>query len=378
MMGGRNCHADIVFADGVVWLVGIQLSSPISPPSEVRDYVLASEAATMQFLECHTRVPSPRVFDWATESDPGNEVGVGYILMEKMKGTPLDWQGATMAQRKKVVQQLADILLEIEKHPFDKLGSLVPTTNTSVGNASPCEAQTRVQGLAQHSTFRSCDGNPPGPFSSSREAMRAIITAHLEMITTGEIGTTENAIDVFLAHRFRLDVLDSVWPGEGDERFYLKHADDKGDHILVDSDFGIVAIIDWEWCSTASQEEAFSSPCMMWPVAAFYDGSNLLADEEFLLARAFSERGREDLARCVLNGRRVQRLLFALGPGGASHQDKRTFASLFMGLKRAFDAEHGPKEEELGREEEEWEAWKASAVPRWEEDDLLQTFLRSN
>lgn len=378
MMGGQNCHADIVFDDSVVWLVRIRLSSPISPPPEVRDYVLASEAATMQFLERHTRVPSPRVFDWAIESDPANEVGVGYILMEKMNVTPLDWQGATTAQREKVVQQLADILLEIEKHPFAKLGSLVPMTETSVGSTPPCDAQLQVQGLAQHSTFRSCDGNPPGPFSSSREALRAIITAHLRMIAMGEIGTTENAMDVFLAHRFRFDLLDTVWQGEGDEKFYLKHADDKGDHILVNANFDIVAIIDWEWCSTASKEEAFSSPCMMWPVAAFYDGSNRLAEEELLLARAFSERGREDLARCVLGGRRVQRLLFALGPGGTSHQDRRTFASLFMGLKRAFDVEPEFKEEELGREEEEWEIWKTSAVAIWEEDDLLQAFLRSN
>lgn len=378
MMGGQNCHADVVFADGVVWLVRIRLSSPISPPSEVRDYVLASEAATMQFLQRHTRVPSPRVFDWAIESNPENEAGVGYILMEKMSGTPLDWQGATTPQRQKIVQQLAEILLEIEKYPFDKLGSLVLTTNTAVGNASPREAQTRVQGLAEHSTFRSCDGNPPGPFSSSREALRTIVTAHLGMITTGEIGTTDNAMDVFLAHRFRLDILDNVWPGEGEERFYLKHADDKGDHILVNADFDIVAIIDWEWCSTASREEAFSSPCMMWPVAAFYDGSNQLAEEELILARAFTARGREDLARCVLDGRRVQRLLFALGPGGASHLDRKTFASLFMGLKRAFDVENDLKKEELGREEEEWEVWKAGALAKWDEDDLLQTFVRSH
>ncbi|KFH47531.1 hypothetical protein ACRE_015910 [Hapsidospora chrysogenum ATCC 11550] len=303
MMGAQNCHAEVVFADGVVWLARFRLSSPGSPPREVRDYVLRSEAATMEFLERHTRIPSPRVCDWACESDPENMVGVGYILMEKLNGTPLDWQSAGAAQREKI-----------------------------------------VQGLAQHSTSRSGEqGGPQGPFCSSREALRSLVEAHLRMVAAGETGTAENAVDVFLAHRFRLDILDEIWKptaaaGTKDgETFFLKHADDKGDHILVNSDFDIIGIIDWEWCSTTSKEEAFSSPCMMWPVAAFYDGSNELADDELLLARVFSEKGREDLARCVLDGRKVQRLFFALGPGGASHEDTKTFASLFMGLKRAFD-----------------------------------------
>lgn len=202
------------------------------------------------------------------------------------------------------------------------------------------------------------------------------------MITGGEIGTAENTADVFLVHRFRLDVLDRVWKSttaavEEDEKFYLKHADDKGDHIFVNADFDIVGVIDWEWCSTASREEAFSSPCMMWPVAAFYNGSNDLADEELLLARVFCERGREDLARCVLDGRKVQRLLFALGPGGASHEDRRTFAGLFMGLKQALDPGHSGKEEKRGKEEEEWEAWRAKALVKWKHDGLLQAVLKS-
>lgn len=164
---------------------------------------------------------------------------------------------------------------------------------------------------------------------------------------------------MFLTRRFRLDVLDRVWnatraavKGDQEETFFLKHADEKGDHIFVNADFDVVGIIDWEWCSTASKAEAFSSPCMMWQVAAFYDGSNELGDEELLLARVFSERGREDLAHCVLDGRKVQRFFFALGPGGASHEDRRTLFRLFMGPKRALDPDNSSKEDKLGTEEE--------------------------
>ncbi|KAF9775857.1 hypothetical protein IL306_006017 [Fusarium sp. DS 682] len=368
-MGGQNCHAEIKFDDGVVWLARFRLSSAISPPTEVRDYVLQSEAITMHFLERHTRIPSPRVFDWACESDPTNTIGVGYILMEKMLGTPLEWQSATAIQKDKI------------------LGSLMATTAsgkaTSSEAAAAAESQIQIQvgGLAQHSTFRSGHGGRPlGPFRSSQDAFRALVEAHLGMILAGEIGTAENALDVFLAHRFRLDLVNAAAGKGGGEQqqFFLKHADDKGDHILVNADFEIVGIIDWEWCSTASKEEAFSSPCMMWPVAAFYDGSNELAEEELLLARIFRERGREDLACCVLDGRKVQRLLFALGPGGASHTNTRTLASLFMGLKHAFDDGSGFETDRPGVQDHGWEVWKAKALEDWKHENMLAVLSSSS
>ncbi|KAG6047686.1 hypothetical protein E4U39_000208 [Claviceps sp. Clav50 group G5] len=383
MMGGLNCHADIKFEDGVVWLARFRILSVIAPPLEVRDYFLQSEATTMQFLDRHTSVPSPRVFDWACESDPTNTIGVGYILMEKLNGTPLHWHSATASQKEKIVRQYADIMLEIERHPFDQLGSLIATTELSSGEATQeaaVESQIQVGALADCSTFRSGDGGMPlGPFRSSEEAFRAIVEANMRMVVTGEIGDAEQALDILLAHRFRLDLLDKVskqtaTAEKGSEQFFLKHADDKGDHILVNTEFDIVGIIDWEWCQTASREDAFSSPQMMWPVGAFYDGSNELTEEELLLARVFRERGREDLASCVLHGRKIQRLLFALH-SGVAQLDKKTFVSLFVGLKRAFDGQH-VKTDGQGVEDE-WEVWRAKALEDWKHEVLFKSAIEA-
>jgi hypothetical protein len=64
----------------------------------------------------------------------------------------------------------------------------------------------------------------------------------------------------------------------------LKHHDDRGDHILVDNHFNITAIIDWEYASIEVRDFAFSSHCMMWPVADFYNGKNNLSCEEIEFA----------------------------------------------------------------------------------------------
>ncbi len=100
---------------------------------------------------------------------------------------------------------------------------------------------------------------------------------------------------------------------------------------------------------------------MMWPVAEFYHGSNRLAAEELRLADILRERGREDLARYIVEGRKVQRFQFALGPESES-SSKETFTNLFMGLRRAFD-----------QGDQAWDQWRSGALEKWEEDKLFQS-----
>lgn len=354
MMGNQNCHVEITFQDNVRWIARFRLAKTSSPPSEIRHWILRSEAATMTYLERYTSIPTPRIFDWACESDAGNELGVDYILMEKLDGKPLEWQTATPEQREKVMHQIVDMLLEIERHPFKKVGSLV------LSAADPTTVD--VEGVANQSTFQLGKG-PLGPFSSPPEASRAFLESYLAMIASGELDCSCPA-DIYLVHRFCQDNIGALWQDvPSDDRFYLKHPDDKGDHILVNDSFDIVGVIDWEWTQTVSKAEAFSSPCMMWPVGEFYDGSNELAAEELRLAAVFQERGRGDLADCVMKGRKVQRFFFTLGLE-SSFLDTQTLRHLFAGLQRAF-----------GFEDENWGSWKSKAIKEWKDDKLLVNLL---
>jgi aminoglycoside phosphotransferase (APT) family kinase protein len=352
MMGGQNCHVEITFQDNVKWIARFRLEQPSSPPQELRDWILQSEVATMVYLQEHTLIPTPKVFDWACESDLGNPLGIGYILMEKLDGKPLRWPEATPKQREKVMQQLAGILLEIEKHPFKAMGSLVFSEGGTID----------IQGLADPSTFQLGKG-PLGPFSSSLEGSQAMIKTYLAMIARGEIDNS-CPVDNYLVHQFCLDIVNTLWKDVPlKEQFFLKHPDDKGDHILVNDSFDIVGIIDWEWTHTVSKAEAFSSPCMMWPVDKFYKGSNKLEEDELRLAAIFRERGREDLARCVIEGRKVQRFFFVLGTS-SSFISMQELHDLFMGLQRVFNSNY-----------KGWGHWKGKALEKWKDDPLLLSLL---
>ena len=237
----------------------------------------------MLYLQQHTCIPTPKVFNWARKSDPRNKIRVDYILMEKLEGKPLIWQEATPQQREKAMQQLADIPLEIEKHHF-KLWALLYAS-------SMADTIIDVRGLGNPSTFQVGKG-PLGPFSSSLKGSRAILDSYLAMIASGGIGSICST-DIYLSHRFCRDSIGALFEDDtvsSGNNFFLKRPDDKGDHILVNDSFEIVGIIDWEWTQTVSKAEAFCSPCMMWPLCEFYDGSNELTAYELRLVAIFWEK----------------------------------------------------------------------------------------
>lgn len=351
IMGGMNYHVEIVFEDGVVWLARIRRFNATSPPSPLRDYIFQSEFATMKFLEKIT-VPTPKVFDFALESQD-SPVGVGYMLVEKMAGTSLRWSIASPEQRRRVVEQLADIFTELRKHPFDKMGSLDTSGSSHIGPFAR-ESLTDFDGSRM---------SPLGPFSTLWEYYTSSIRLILDLIIRDEM-YSQNPIDAYLVHRFLLDLVPSVLPpqGEAGHQFFLKHADDKGDHILVDEYYNITAIIDWEWAYTAPEAIAFNSPVGLLPVSEFYDGLNTLGEEENLLAETFEKKDELRLAQAVRDGRLQHRFAFCCG---YDLSDWEGFLGLFKGLREAVSIDQGL----------DWEEWKQIVLERFQSDGALILLL---
>lgn len=354
-MGGQNCHVDIEFEDGVTWIARIRLDDPLLPPQSVKSHIFLSEIATLQFL-AKTSIPTPKVYCYELE---GSKiiVGTSYVLMEKMPGKPLDWSGAGEDQRRKVVEQLADIYLELERHPLQMTGSIVPSDMDS--------NQPEVAAFAQVPWFKTPE-EPLGPFTTLREAYTAILDQQLHTISNHEISRLP--IDNFLAFMWQLATVDTLIDSSTSRSgpFYLKHQDDKGDHILVDDDYNITGIIDWEFASAEAKELAFTSPCMMWPVGTFYEGHNDLSKDEICFADMFASRGRKDLSEMVSKGRQWQRFLFFLG---GIPNDKADFEALFQGLRRTFVSLGGP-------DICTYEEWKEMALKTYSADVRLQDLLR--
>ncbi|KUL84327.1 hypothetical protein ZTR_06280 [Talaromyces verruculosus] len=249
-MGGMNYQIEIQFEDGISWLARIRRVNATSSPADLRAYIMHSEVATLQFLSSKTKVPVAEVYDY--NLDEKNPIGVEYSLMEKLAGQSLRWSLLSSApeQRKKVMTQLADTYIELQRFSFNLMGSF---------DRPGTEHDPRML--------------PMGPFTSSEEYFIASIQLTVDLIMREECFTPQ-AIDAYLIHRFLLDsVPKDILSHRDDGRFYLRHADNKGDHIFLDDDYDITGILDWEWAHTDTKSAAFNSPVMLLPVAEFYDGT---------------------------------------------------------------------------------------------------------
>ncbi|KAI1334819.1 hypothetical protein F5Y15DRAFT_409415 [Xylariaceae sp. FL0016] len=349
---GRNYHIEVCFDDGVKWIARIRRFNATSPPAVLRDNIVRSEVATLKFLE-RTNVPTPKVFDFALE-DSNNPVGVDYILMEKLPGKSLRWSLANQEQKNKVMTHLADTLIELRKYPFDFLGSLDRPGESHVG-AFAREILT---------DFTQSEMRTMGPFSSSEEYPKTSLQLILNMIIREEM-YSQRPVDAYLIHRFLLDLVPTVLSSSAEHnnhRYYLKHAVDTGYHVLVDDDYNVTGIIDWEWAHTAPPAHAFNSPIGLLPVAEFYDGANDLGDDEVIFARLLEEKVHKDMADFVRKGRLQHRFIFCWG---YDLEDWNGFLGLFQGLRDAVKVDN----------DLDWDGWRTVALKRYGDDPGLQTLL---
>ncbi|KAI0535255.1 hypothetical protein GGR58DRAFT_504463 [Xylaria digitata] len=328
VMGDMNYHIGVCFDDGVQWIARVHRFNATSPLATLRDYIIQSEVATLKFLE-RTSIPAPRVFDFMLDHSD-NPVG-----------------------RRKVMEQLANVFIELGKYPFDLFGSLDHPGDSHVG-AFARESLT---------DFIQSEMRPLGPFTSSEEYHKSSLQLILDLVLREEM-YSQQAVDAYLIHRFLLDLVPLVLSSsvQGGHKYYLKHADDKGDHILVDKDFNVTGIIDWEWAYTAPPTLAFNSPISLLPVAQFYEGAKNLGDDEITFARILEEKGHQDLANFVWNGRLQHRFAFCCGYDLA---DWNGFLGLSQGLRDAVKVDDGL----------DWDDWKTAALHRYRVDAGLQVLL---
>jgi aminoglycoside phosphotransferase (APT) family kinase protein len=280
-MGCANYHARIRFIDDdSVWLVRIPRTTAynLSIPQDLVDYLVRSEYATLKFLET-TTVPAPRAFDYGVSSDETNKVGVSYILMEQMPGETWHGQGrhgkrrANNEDRARVWNGLADILIELQRHSFSKAGSLLP---------GPSDSEPQISAVASH---RFLVLSPYGPFDMALDYFTGFVEQNMALIADGQLFTAfpVNAYLVFSFLKSRIPILAEQAQqdrGEAANLFYIKHVDDKGDHLMVDDDLNITGIIDWQMARTVPANEAFGPSLVTADMSDIYNGKSSLTIDD--------------------------------------------------------------------------------------------------
>lgn len=99
-----------------------------------------------------------------------------------------------------------------------------------------------------------------------------------------------------------------------DGPFFLKHMDDKGDHILVDGEYNITGIIDWTYARVVPAYEAFGPSLLTADTKDLFNGKAGRSFQDTVMAEVLQRRD-NCLGRIAHGPDIVRRFSFFLGMG---------------------------------------------------------------
>ncbi|KAF9761851.1 hypothetical protein IL306_003659 [Fusarium sp. DS 682] len=255
-MGHANMVRRIEFTDGINWVAKVRLPELKAEVGDCQVFDMASihklEVASMKFLEAKSSIPVPKVH--AHSANLNNDVGARYILMDYIHGTAAtdlrdakgyeDDQFGTPDQDRSFRKQMAEIQVTLSTFKFDQIGGLYQYEETSeffIGKDPETDQ---------------------GPWKSSMEYYNDLVNYVLQVCVheaSPDVQTASSfANPILFKHLMSLYSCGNSNQGP----FSLVNRDFGAHHLLVDDEFQIVGVIDFDCVMAAPIEVAAQYPVL--------------------------------------------------------------------------------------------------------------------
>ncbi|KAK1772146.1 hypothetical protein QBC33DRAFT_574830 [Phialemonium atrogriseum] len=304
---------------GLPQVSGFAVGFPVS----LAEYLIRSEYATLKFLET-TAVPAPRAFSFGIPSQ-GTDHGIGVCFL-LMSGKPWDGQGDAA----KVWKGLADIFAELERHPFTKAGSLYVESPDDLPSVSATASDIFVCLY------------PYGPFGTSAAYYTAWAEQYLVLIADCQL-YPQFPIEAYLVYRFLQD--NATQLSDSEDKFFLKHVDDKGDHLMM--------------ARIVPRREAFALSLVSAVMRALCDGDVSLSAKDVALSNTLRKKGAR--LASYTEDEKVRRFFWGLG----LEPEWACALPLANAILQVFGVEQS------------WDEWKEVALKRYEGDERLKALVEA-
>ncbi|KAI9675960.1 MAG: hypothetical protein M1829_003198 [Trizodia sp. TS-e1964] len=284
-----------------------------------------------------------RVYDVADDCDPTNAVRAGYLFLEKLPGRPATWYNATERQKETFLWHLAakDIYIGLQQLPLDMIGRLHMAPGLALPKVGPAFFKYSTAGEAE----------PLRPFKHTSDYYKARIEHCINLLQNGEI-TAPDPVDAYLVY---MTLLSNLPTNDSNPR-YLNHLDSRDANFLVDDEYNITGVIDWESAIVSPNYSAFQSPLLLFDLVEVYQrGLSTPSLEEAKFAGILKENGHEGLAKLA-----SQKLGFRLEQCIMEDPYSPHFIPLFSGWWKIVQS---PKEFEF-------ESWRAAAFKKYGDGGL--------
>ncbi|KAJ2740911.1 hypothetical protein GGI20_005539 [Coemansia sp. BCRC 34301] len=150
----------------------VQIPKPTVPQD-----VFESEIISLAYVNEHTKLPVAQIL--AYDFSPTNAVGVPYAIVSRMPGESLaaHWHLLKSRQKRKVLDQIADFVIQLSELQFPRIGSLAAGDGELV--IGPLlDARQNELGYSASSN----DPHAYGPFSTTTTYYRAMIAASVKAL----------------------------------------------------------------------------------------------------------------------------------------------------------------------------------------------------
>jgi hypothetical protein len=276
--GAFNVCLRMSFRDGGSAMIRFPCPGVVMFPEEK----VRAEVAVMRYIAHHTSIPVPLVLHYGMTDESPRGLGP-FIIMEDVEHAhdlvdALNTPGLGFHDRpildpniseerlEFVYSQMADILLQLSKCSFSQIGSLVET------DEDDCEWSITKRPLTLNMNELVQLGNfprarlPSRTFSTSSAYYSALADMHLEHLSTQHNDAIESADDCrfkYVARQLFCQLASQSRLGDRDLEsgpFTLFCDNLRPANVLVNADFQIVAVLDWEFTYAAPVELSDSPP----------------------------------------------------------------------------------------------------------------------
>ncbi|ATY63204.1 phosphotransferase family [Cordyceps militaris] len=274
--GGFNALFRMKFMDGGSAVIRFTKPGATMFPEEK----IKQEVATMRFIQDNTTIPVPFVHHWGTREESPLNIGP-FIIMEYVNHAmdmidALNTPGLTRDDRpilnpdvdkallESLYGQMAKILLQLSKLEFPLIGALEETEEwkwdvTRRPLSLPMNELVRIGTFPQSKL-------PTTVFRSSSEYLESLATLHMDHLAAQRNDVVSSRADgekkYIARHLFRkLAGEKRLLPATHDSGPFKLWCDDlRPSNMLLDRNYQIVAVIDWEFSYAAPSEFSFAPP----------------------------------------------------------------------------------------------------------------------
>lgn len=205
-----------------------------------------------RYIERNTTIPIPHVYTYGRDKRLVEGASTPFMVMDCIQGQQLHTRTmmhATETQRKRLFIDLIDVLAQLRKLEFTSSGSLMPNPD---GNESKPIVGPFLSMTANE--FERSYGEPV--VSENFTSVKHFTDFHCNILTetyrlpVEELDHRQAEEEIFALESLLKELPNYIDLQEHRHPFILAHPDLRCGNIIVDNDFSILGVIDWEFTSS--------------------------------------------------------------------------------------------------------------------------------